>query len=237
MISELYEVRKENKRIVVGARVTLSQLRREVEKTNPEFARFLNLFASPQIKNAATLVGNIANASPIGDTLPFLLVSRGKVHAASIEDGAVKRREISFPDLFLGYKKLALEPSEIITHVSFDETSQNQILKIYKVSQRKDLDISTVSGAFLLKTVSQGTGKKIEEARLAFGGVAATPVRLPEAEKALQGKVLDSKLIQEVSELIGKTIAPQTDLRGSKTYRKVLAMNLFKRYGREVLHG
>ncbi len=237
LISELYEVRKEDTRISVGARVTLAQLRRAVEKTNPEFAVFLNLFASPQIKNAATLVGNIANASPIGDTLPFLLVSHGKVHVASIEKGSVQKREIAFSELFLDYKKLALKPSEIITHVSFDETCQDQILKIYKVSQRKDLDISTVSGAFLLKTSLQGKDKKIEEARLAYGGVAATPVRLPEAEKALQGKVLDSKLIHEVSELIGKIISPQTDLRGSQTYRKVLAMNLFKKYGREVLHG
>lgn len=237
LISDLYEVRKKDNQIKVGARVSLARLRREIETANPEFARFLNLFASPQIKNVATLVGNIANASPIGDTLPFLLVSAGKVHAASFEKGTVQKREVCFSDLFLGYKKLSLKPNEIITHVSFEENTPNQILKLYKVSQRKDLDISTVSGAFLLKTSSGGKQKTIDEARIAFGGVAATPIRLPEIEKALQGKVLEPRLVQAVSELIGKSISPQTDLRGTKEYRKVLAVNLFKKFGSEVLDG
>lgn len=239
LIPELYEIRKEDSRVKVGARVSLAKLRRETAQTNPEFSRFLDLFASPQIKNVATLVGNVANASPIGDTLPFLLVSGGKAHVASFDRNkkGFQTREIVFSDLFEGYRKLALKPSEIITHVSFESTQPDQLLKLYKSSQRKDLDISTVSGAFSLKISQSGKTKRIEEARIAFGGVAATPIRLSSVEKALQGKEVSQKLLEEGAALIGKTISPQTDIRGTKTYRKVLAMNLFKKYGTEVLHG
>lgn len=233
LIPELYEVQKNGERFMVGARVTLSQLRREVDQSTPEFSRFLDLFASPQIKNVATLVGNIANGSPIGDTLPFLLVTQGKVHVASLKE----KREVLFTNLFEGYRKLALKPSEIITHVSFDSLSPDQLLRIYKVSQRKDMDISTVSGAFFLKTSSDKKNKTIQEARIAYGGIAATPVRLSPIEKMLEGQVLETKLFDKASQEIGKMIQPQTDLRGSKTYRKVLAVNLFKKFSQEVLHG
>ncbi|MFM8268835.1 MAG: FAD binding domain-containing protein [Pseudomonadota bacterium] len=239
LIPGLYEIRKEDSRIVVGARVSLSRLRREAQKTNPEFASYLDLFASPQIKNVATLVGNVATGSPIGDTLPFLMVSDGKVHVASFDSKqkTVQTRDISFSVLFEGYRKLAIQPNEIITHISFESTPAERFLKLYKVSQRKDLDISTVSGAFLLKVSPTGKNKKIEELRIAFGGVAATPVRLGSVEKALQGKELSVKIFEEGADLIGKTIQPLTDLRGTHNYRKVLAMNLFKKYGSEVLRG
>lgn len=237
LIPDLYAIKKNRSGITIGARVTLADLRRATMDTAPEFSRFLNLFASPQIKNVATLVGNIANASPIGDTLPFLLIAGGTVHLASRPGGKgpVKKRSVPMTAFYLGYKKLAMEPGEIITHVSFDKTPPREFLRLYKVSQRKDLDISAVSGAFALTTSGRGPARVVTSARIAFGGVAATPVRVPGAEAALQGAVLSPDLIETVAQLIAGALTPLSDARGTAAYRRVLAANLFRRYGQEVL--
>ena len=239
LIPELYDVKKTRAGITIGARVTLAQLRRESEVLAPEFSRFLDLFASPQIKNVATLAGNIANASPIGDTLPFLLIAGGIVHLASRPSGKgpVKKRVVPMTEFYLGYKKLAIDPGEIITHVSFDKTPAREILRLYKTSQRKDLDISAVSAAFAVTTSGRGAVRVVESARIAFGGVAATPIRMPVAEDFLVGLALTPELIENTAQLISHCLEPLSDARGSAAYRRVLAANLFRRYCAEVLHG
>ncbi|MCE9619219.1 MAG: FAD binding domain-containing protein [Planctomycetes bacterium] len=241
LVPELYEAKTARRGITVGARVTLAQLRRLSEKSAPEFARFLNLFASPQIKNVATLAGNIANASPIGDTLPFLLIAGGTIHVVGRPGGKgpLKKRSIAMTELYLGYKKLSLQPGEIITHVTFDCGSDHEVLRLYKVSQRKDLDISAISGAFALVLGGRRgkqTAPMVASARIAYGGVAATPIRVPQAEEALVGELTEQK-VEEVARLIAGSIKPLSDVRGSAAYRRVTAANLFRRYGHEVLHG
>lgn len=245
LIPELYETKLTRSGVTFGSRVTLAEVRRVSEDVAPEFARFLNLFASPQIKNVATLVGNIANASPIGDTLPFLLIAGGEVHVASRPGakGVVRKRKIPMTELYVGYKKLALEPGEIITHISFDRTGAKDVMSLCKVTQRKDLDISAVCGAFslTLKSLSSAGGKgktapHVVCARIAYGGVAATPVRMPEVELALCGE-LNQARIESVAQLIAGSIKPISDVRGSASYRRVTAANLFRRFGNEVLRG
>jgi xanthine dehydrogenase small subunit len=237
LIRELYEIKSEKKGLTLGARVTLSEMRKAVETTNPEFSRFLDLFASPQIKNVATLVGNVANASPIGDTLPFLLVSDGKVHLASFDSktNKIARREVPLSDFYLGYKKLALKSNELITHISF--SAQKEMVKLYKVSSRKDLDISTVSAAFFMKLKEEGSQKTVEEIRIALGGVAATPIRVFDAEKEMIGQEISKEFFEKGANLLASQIKPLSDLRGSQAYRKVLVKNLFRKLGEEMLHG
>lgn len=240
LVPELHEARVEESRIEVGARVSLSRLRHLCADLAPEFARFLDLFASPQIKNVATLVGNIATGSPIGDTLPFLLVADGRVHVArrgSGEEG-LQRRRIPMAELYRGYRQLSLEPGEIITHVSFERTASDRFLRLYKVSQRKDLDISTVSAAFSVRVDrSVRTGSvSIAEARVAFGGVAATPIRLPAVEEAMVG-TLDAARVEANARLVAESIRPLSDVRGTAAYRSVVAANLFRRFGQELLDG
>ena len=255
LVNELYQAKQSRSGIVVGARVTLAQLRRLCETTAPELASFLNLFGSPQIKNVATLVGNIANASPIGDTLPFLLIADAVVHVASrpCGKGPIHKRKIEFTDLYVGYKKLALTPGEIITHVSFNATDSKELLRLYKVSQRKDMDISAISGAFSftlagrpkhsnssndLQSLAARKTKsppRVVSARIAYGGVAATPIRMPEIEAALVGDFTMEKA-QAVAHMIARSITPLSDVRGSAAYRRVTAANLFMRYASEVLH-
>ena len=254
LVNELYQAKQSRSGIVVGARVTLAQLRRLCETTAPELASFLNLFGSPQIKNVATLVGNIANASPIGDTLPFLLIADAVVHVASRlgGKGPIHKRKIKFTDLYVGYKKLALTPGEIITHVSFNATDSKELLRLYKVSQRKDMDISAISGAFSMtmtgrvkssavNTTTHAGARKtkspphVVSARIAYGGVAATPIRMPEIEAALVGDFTMQKA-QAVAHMIASAITPLSDVRGSAAYRRVTAAKLFMRYASEVLH-
>ena len=255
LVNELYQAKQSRSGIVVGARVTLAQLRRLCETTAPELASFLNLFGSPQIKNVATLVGNIANASPIGDTLPFLLIADAVVHVTSRPGGKgpIHKRNIEFTDLYVGYKKLALTPEEIITHVSFNATDSKELLRLYKVSQRKDMDISAISGAFSLTLAGRAKHSnssndlqslaarktkslpRVVSARIAFGGVAATPIRMPEIEAALVGEFTMEKA-QVVAHMIASAITPLSDVRGSAAYRRVTAAKLFMRYASEVLH-
>jgi xanthine dehydrogenase small subunit len=235
LIPELLEAEVDHRTVRVGARVSLASLRRLCEEAAPEFARFLNLFASPQIKNVATLAGNVATGSPIGDTLPFLLVSNGVVHVASAaEPGApLRRREIAMTELYRGYRQLALEPGEIITHVAFERSVEQETVRLYKVSQRKDLDISTVSAAFAIRWESPG---RIAEARVAYGGVAAVPLRMPRIEAALRGD-LDRAKADSIAAQIGEAVRPISDVRGSAAYRSVLAANLFRRFAAELLDG
>ena len=256
LVNELYQAKQSRSGIVVGARVTLAQLRRLCETTAPELASFLNLFGSPQIKNVATLVGNIANASPIGDTLPFLLIADAVVHVASRPGGKgpIHKRKIKFTDLYVAYKKLALTPGEIITHVSFNATDSKELQRLYKVSQRKDMDISAISGAFSftlagrpkhsnssndLQSLAARKTKsppRVVSARIAYGGVAATPIRMPEIEAALVGDFTMEKA-QAVAHMIASAITPLSDVRGSAAYRRVTAAKLFMRYASEVLNG
>lgn len=255
LIRDLYQAKQSRSGIVVGARVTLAQLRRLCETSAPELASFLNLFGSPQIKNVATLVGNIANASPIGDTLPFLLIADAVVHVASRPGGKgpTHKRNIKFTDLYVGYKKLALTTEEIITHVSFNATDSKELLRLYKVSQRKDMDISAISGAFSLTLAGRAkhsnfsndlqsiaarktkSPPRVVSARIAYGGVAATPIRMPEIEAALVGEFTMEKA-QVVAHMIASAITPLSDVRGSAAYRRVTAAKLFMRYASEVLH-
>ena len=255
LVNDLYQAKQSRSGIVVGARVTLAQLRRLCETTAPELASCLNLFGSPQIKNVATLVGNIANASPIGDTLPFLLIADAVVHVASRPGGKgpIHKRKIKFTDLYVGYKKLALTPGEIITHVSFNATDSKELLRLYKVSQRKDMDISAISGAFSMtmtgrvkssavNTTTHAGARKtkspphVVSARIAYGGVTATPIRMPEIEAALVGDFTMEKA-QAVAHMIASAITPLSDVRGSAAYRRVTAAKLFMRYASEVLNG
>lgn len=239
LVPELHHCRVGDERIEVGARVSLSTLRHACLEAAPEFARSLDLFASPQIKNVATLVGNIATGSPIGDTLPYLLVADGVVHVAAVSEdgGTLRHRGIPLTDLYRDYRELSLEPGEIITHVTFARETPDRLVRLFKVSQRKDLDISTASAAFSVRVEgASGDSVVVADARVALGGVAATPLRMPAVEQALSGP-LDEAKVERIADLLGSSIEPLSDVRGTAAYRSVLASNLFRRFARELLDG
>lgn len=227
LISELYELKSENEQITVGARVTLSDLQTLIEKEVPSFDQFLNIFASPQIKNSATLVGNVANASPIADTTPVLM----SLDAVVVLMGLNGPREVPLQNFYLGYKKLDLKTDEIITHIRFNKPPPGHKLAHYKVSQRRDLDISTVNASFNFKV----NNNIIEKAVICYGGVAATTLRMTNLENQLQGKTLNTELKNEIKTSLVSALQPLSDLRGSSDYRKVLIANLFEKFATEEL--
>ncbi|MGZ3672102.1 MAG: xanthine dehydrogenase small subunit [Bdellovibrionota bacterium] len=229
LVPELYALQISKKGVVsAGARVTLAELRRELKEKCPEVARFLNLFASPQIKNIATLVGNVANASPIADTPPFLLACNAVVKIA----GPRGKRSVPLKDFYLGYRKTDLRKGELIAAIEFTLPAADELFALYKISERKDLDISCVNAGLALSLDAKGT---IRGARLAFGGMAATPVRLTRTEKLLEGKAPSLELLGVAQASLQEELTPLSDVRGSSAFRRVLAANLLKRFFREKL--
>jgi xanthine dehydrogenase small subunit len=228
LVPELYSTKITKTRVTVGARVTLTEIRTLLKGKIPEFSKFLDLFASPQIKNSATLVGNIANASPIGDTPPFLLVAGATLHVA----GPRAKRKIPLEKFYLGYRKTALKRGEMITAVEFDIPSIGESLALYKTSQRKDLDISAVNAAFRVQWTDRSR-KKMKSVRIALGGVAATPVRVFSVERLLGGKSPDAETLKTAMTELQSTLKPMSDLRGSSAFRRVLLENLFTKFFRE----
>ncbi len=212
----------------VGARVTLDRLQNFCQTHAPAFAEFLNIFASPQIKNSATLAGNLANGSPIADTTPFLLAVDAQIELT----GSKGTRLVPLNGFFVGYKKFNKSEEEFITAVRFITPKTSRLkIGLYKVSQRRDLDISCVNSCFI---VHEQDGK-IASAKIAFGGVGPVAVRLFELENKITGQTLDRALVDAVAAEIGQTVQPISDVRGSGVFRKRMAQQLFKKFAREHL--
>lgn len=221
-IAELDEITEDSSgRIIVGASVNINNFRRFIKTRIPPLAEFLNIFASPQIKNMASVVGNIANASPIADTLPFFMIADAMLH---LRDQTTVRI-LPINEAIVAYKQLALKPGEIITHVSFMPplSSSPHHLSLTKISQRKDLDIATINMACSF-SLSDGL---IDHARIAVGGVFSSVLRLIATENFLHQKRLSSSVIESARSLIQQEIKPIDDLRGSQEYRRILVDQIF----------
>ena len=225
-IEELRKISHDDKFITVGATVTLTEFEEYIEFHFPEMAKLLHIFASPQIKNQATLIGNVVNASPIADTIPFLVVSDAIVELQST-NGV---RDIVLKDFYIGYKKLDIDPSEIVTRIKIPVLLQSEITKLYKVSMRKDLDISAVTFAGRVAL----DGLKMTSVRLALGGVAATVGRLTDIEDQLTGQDFSEKIFIEAAETLNQYIKPLSDLRASSEYRMLVSKNYFKKFAKEI---
>jgi len=225
-IDELRKISHDDKFITVGATVTLTEFEEYIESHFPEMAKLLHIFASPQIKNQATLIGNVVNASPIADTIPFLVVSDAVVEVQS----STGTRDIVLKDFYLGYKKLDINASEIVTRIKIPVLAKNEVTRLYKVSMRKDLDISAVT--FAARVVLDG--KKMTSVRLALGGVAATVGRLTDIEAKLTGQDFSEKIFTDAAETLNQYIKPLSDLRASSEYRMLVSKNYFKKFAKEI---
>jgi len=229
LIEELYTLKETSSRITVGARVTLTELRDFLRSRFPKFANYLDLFASPQIKNIATLVGNIANASPIGDTAPVLLSLSATLKIASNEG----TRTLPLNDFFLSYRKTALQKGEFIREIEFEVPNPQASVRFFKNSIRKDLDISTLNLAI---HVSWEDTKKtsIQDIKIAAGGVAETSIRLKKTESFLRSKSISQDTLRKAVQVLHQEFTPLTDLRGSDAYRHLVIENYFNRFFTEV---
>ncbi len=208
----------------VGANVSLARFEEFIRDRIPELYRILNVFGSPQIKYAGTLAGNIANGSPIGDTLPYLFVTDAQIELTGV-NGA---RIVPINAFYRGYKQFDLRPDEIITRAFVPVVEDT--LKLYKVSRRKDLDISAFTAAIRLRM-----NGRIEDARIAYGGVAPTVIRLPKTESFLKGKAPSLDVFERAGELARSEVKPISDVRGSADYRLQLAENILSKLWWDVI--
>jgi xanthine dehydrogenase small subunit len=225
-IASMYSVEETATHVVVGARASLDELERKTNKIFPEFARNLHIFASPQIKNSASLVGNLINASPIADTVPFLRVAEAEVVLKSVTG----ERTVNVNTFIKGgYKELDLRPDEIVTHVRIPKSKHDY--KLYKISSRKDLDISTVTFAARYR-LNNGV---LEEFSLALGGVGATVLRMTQIESKAVGQYFNQALFKRLANEVKSSIKPLSDVRGSSDFRLVLAHNLMLKFCDEVM--
>ena len=208
--------------LVVGGRTSLAQLESAVRDRVPELARIMERFGSPQIKNAGTLAGNIANASPIADTLPFLFVMGAHLELA----GTAGTRVVPIGSFYKGYKSLDLGGDEIITRILIPLPAEGETLRLYKVSKRSHLDISSFTAAMLMTR----TDGRIDAMRVAYGGVAPVVMRLPKTEEFLAGRPIARETFARAGEIAREEISPISDVRGTKEYRLQLAANVMQKF-------
>lgn len=205
----------------IGAAVTYSRLEPLFAEHYPAFEHLMHRFASSQIRNRATLGGNVANASPIGDTPPVLLA----LDARLALDGPEGSRELPIAEFFLDYKKTALNEGEFIRAIFLPRPTTDHNLKVWKLSKRREDDISAVLAAFAWR-LDNGV---IRDVHLAFGGMAGIPKRAPNTEAALEGQAPSQAVFEAAKAALRGEFQPMTDVRGTKEYRLIAAANLLER--------
>ncbi len=223
-VRELHQLQIDEHSVRIGAAVPLSRLETELAGVFPALDQMLPWFAARQVKNRATLGGNLGSASPIGDLLPWLLAQDAVVEVQS----AAGARELPVDGYFLDYRKTALRPDELIVAVRVPRSCAIQAA--YKVAKRQTDDISIVAAVYVLALDDQ---RRISHVRLAYGGVAAIPRRALAVEQYLHGRVLDPDTVSAACELLRQEYTPLSDHRGSADYRRALVASLFAKFVEE----
>ena len=222
--AELRQIETSDDTIRFGSAVTMTEVLGVMGEYHPSYAGMIRRYGSEQVRNAATIGGNIANGSPIGDNPPALIALGATLHLRHGD----KTRDLPLEDFFLDYGKQDRTKGELVTGVTLPKSAPN--LRCYKISKRFDQDISAVCGCFNL-TVENGT---IRTARIAFGGMAGTPHRARAVEAALSGQPWTAEIIAKAAAKFGEDYTPMSDMRASAAYRLELAQNLLHRYFAEL---
>jgi xanthine dehydrogenase small subunit len=212
--------------IEIGAATSLSDCYTALAKDYPDFGELLHRFASLQIRNQGTLGGNIGNASPIGDAPPLLIALGAQI---VLRKGS-ETRTLPIEEYFLDYKVTARQEAEFIEKIIVPRAKSNQAFRAYKVSKRLDDDISAVCAAFNLE-VKDGV---VQNARIAFGGMAAIPKRAAACEAALNGAAWYPGVIERACAALAEDFTPLSDFRASKEYRLLTAQNLLRKFFLEL---
>ena len=224
-INELNFIEEKKEHIVVGAATSLREFELFIKKYYPDFTAILKRYGSVQIRNVGTIAGNIATASPIGDTLPLLLSLDAKVVLQSLNN----KKILSLKDFFVSYRKTKLKAGQFIHSIRIPIFSKN-IFKAYKISKRFDDDISSVCAAFNLEIKN----KKIKNIKIAFGGMAETPKRAKNCERTLINSLISREVIDKAKKALERDFKPISDMRASGKYRKLIAKNLLEKCFLEI---
>lgn len=221
-VAELDHIEEDRRGWWIGAGVTYHRLAPLLFEHYPAFHALLERLGSQQIRHRATLAGNLANASPIGDTPPILLALDARLRL----NGPQGLRELSIDDFFTGYRRTALAEGEYLDAVHLPRLRDDEQLLAWKLSKRRDDDISAVMLA--LRAVI-GEDERLREVRIACGGMAATPQRARHVEAALEGQILNDEVLDDACRALAEDFSPIDDVRASREYRLAAVAGLLAR--------
>lgn len=221
-MEELKSIEADSKAIRLGAGVSYSEAEGTLTEAFPHLAEYWSRIAGWQVRNMGTIGGNIANGSPIGDTPPVLIALDASI---TLRCGD-KTRDVALEDFFIDYGKQDREPGDFVSEIQVPIPQGDWHHAAYKVSKRRDEDISSVAAGFAVQ-VENGV---ISQARLAFGGMAATPKRAEAAEAALVGQPFAEASFEAAAVALANDFSPLTDWRASADYRLKVAQNLLRRF-------
>jgi xanthine dehydrogenase small subunit len=222
-IDELKSISEADGVITIGAGVTYTEAFALLADRIPTMGTLLDRLGGEQVRNMGTIGGNIANGSPIGDTPPPLIALGAQL---TLHKGA-ERRSIPLEDFFVAYGRQDRLPGEFVERVTVPLPAKDEKFAVYKVSKRRDEDISSTLGAFRLRLAEDGTVASI---RIAFGGMAATPKRALAVEAALEGRLWTEAAVDAALAAFESDFTPLTDMRASAEYRMLAAKNLLRRF-------
>ena len=229
-IPELRTVRGEGETLAIGSAVTLQELLIASREVCAPLGDMLVVFGSRQIRSMATLGGNLGTASPVSDTLPVLLALKAGVRLEKFGEW----RMVPLEDFVTGYRQTACGKDELITSIVIPGIPEGTNVRSYKISRRRDMDISSVSACFRLTLDASGN---VSSTVLAFGGMAATVGRARHVEALLQGAPWTHNSVVTAVKELAKDFAPITDVRGSASFRMTVARNLLLQFWEDVHTG
>ncbi|MBT0959384.1 xanthine dehydrogenase small subunit [Alphaproteobacteria bacterium KMM 3653] len=217
--TDLQDISETAEGLRIGAGVTMDRVLTAIKPRHPAFAEMIRRYGSTQVRGAATIGGNIANGSPIGDSPPPLIALGATLHLRRADS----RRSLPIEDFFIGYGKQDRAEGEFVEAVTIP--AQPDRLRVYKLSKRFDQDISALCGAFNI-TLEAGI---VTQARIAFGGMAGTPKRASAVEAALTGQPWTEQTLQSATKIFAEDFSPLSDARASAKYRLTAAQNMLRR--------
>lgn len=221
-VPQLHRIEETAGALKLGAGVTYTEATSAIVKRFPQLEELWMRIGGAQVRNKGTIGANIANGSPIGDTPPPLLALGASI---TLRKGEV-RREVKLEDFFIAYGKQDRQAGEFVESVTIPSLPEGEQFACYKITKRKDEDISALCGAFRVKL----DGGKVAAVTIAYGGMAATPKRARAVEAALLGKAWNVATVEAAIPAYAEDYQPLTDMRASAEYRLLAAQNLLRRF-------
>jgi xanthine dehydrogenase small subunit len=225
-VAELQGIQDYPHHIAIGAAVPLADAFAALVEHRPQLQNFASRFAGLPVRNSGTLGGNVANGSPIGDSMPLLISLGTNVVLTRWKNGKAAHRELPLDQFYTGYRKNVLAADEVLAWIKVPKPSRSEFLRAYKISKRYDDDISAVC---LVIRLELENGKVIAVG-IGAGGVAATPARACETEAMLRGQLWSESLAMQAAQTLREEFAPISDMRASADYRRALLGNLIRRF-------
>ena len=225
-VAELRRVEQYPHHMAIGAAVTLTDAFAALVADRPQLAEFAHRFAGLPVRNSGTLGGNVANGSPIGDSMPLLIALGAHVILMRQQGKKQAHRSLPLEDLYTGYRQNVMRPDEVLAWITVPKATTTEQVRVYKISKRFEDDISAICLAINLH-IENGV---VQKASIGAGGVAATPVRTRQTEAALLHQPWTQATVQRAIHTLRAEFNPISDMRASAAYRTEVLGNLLQRY-------